>query len=115
MTDLTIQLKQGAGSDSCGLCGRTTPHAAGPHLCRADNLDAVCRECGQRHAPSLVALLDLARVAERVGHIGRHTLTPPLEAMLHLVRAAENYTHTAAPPLSRPRRLVSAAPQPCAC
>jgi hypothetical protein len=112
MTDLTIQVKPGAGSDSCGLCGRTTALAAGPCLCRADNWDAVCRECGQRHAPSLVALLDLARVAERVGHMGRHTLTPPLEAMLRLVTAAENYTHTSGPSLAAAGR---GAARPCAC
>jgi hypothetical protein len=98
MANLTIQLTPGAHSEACGLCGRTTGTAAGPRLCRADSRDVVCRDCGRRHAPSLVALLDLARVAEHVGHIGRHTLTPPLEAMLALVRAAEDYTQTARPP-----------------
>jgi hypothetical protein len=39
-------------------------------------------------------LLDLAQVAERVGRIGRHTLSPPLGALLDLARAAEDYTHT---------------------
>ena len=97
MADLTIQLKQGTESNTCGLCGRETAHPAGPRLCLAGNWDAVCRDCGQRHAPSLVALLDLAGVAERVGHLGRHTLTPPMEAMLRLVRAAEDYTQTSYP------------------
>jgi hypothetical protein len=96
MAELTIQLKPGTGSEACGLCGRTTAQAGGPRLCLAANWDSVCRDCGRRHAPSLVALLDLARVAERVGHVGRHTLTPPLEAMLRLVRAAEDYTLTSA-------------------
>jgi hypothetical protein len=98
MANLTIQMKPAKSANACGLCGRTTAAGTGPCLCLADNWDTVCRECGQRHAPSLVALLDLALVAERVGHIGRHTLTPPLEAMLRLVRAAENYTHTSAGP-----------------
>jgi hypothetical protein len=97
MANLTIQLKQGNAADACGLCGRATAEAAGPRLCLAGTWDAVCRDCGARHAPSLVALLDLARVAEHVGRIGRHTLTPPMEAMLHLVRAAESYTQTAGP------------------
>jgi hypothetical protein len=100
MAGLTIHLRHGSGADACGLCGRTTSKAGGPRLCRADNADTICRECGKRHAPALVALLDLASVAERVGRIGRHTLTPPLEAMLALVRAAENYTHTPTPTIS---------------
>jgi hypothetical protein len=40
----------------------------------------------------LLALLNLASVAHRVGQIGRHTISPPLEALLDLARAAENYT-----------------------
>jgi hypothetical protein len=55
----------------------------------------VCRPCGKKHAPSLVALLDLAHVAERVGRIGRHTLVPPMGALLDLARAAESYTDAA--------------------
>jgi hypothetical protein len=51
----------------------------------------VCRDCGKSHAPALAALLDLAHVADRVGRIGRHMLVPPLDALLDLARAAENY------------------------
>jgi hypothetical protein len=58
-------------------------------------MEVVCRDCGKKRAPSLVALVDLARAAERVGRIGRHTVCPPLSALLELARAAENYTHTA--------------------
>ena len=58
-------------------------------------------KCGRKHAPSLVALLDLAHVAERVGRIGRHTLVPPLDALLALARAAEEYTHTGPEPQRR--------------
>ena len=53
----------------------------------ADSQDCVCRACGQKHAPSLVALLDLAGTAERVGRIGRHSVFPPLGALLDLARA----------------------------
>ena len=41
----------------------------------------------------LVALLDLAHVADKVGRIGRHLLTPSMESLLDLARAAENYSH----------------------
>ena len=101
MADLTIRLNQGACSDTCGLCGHQTDQAAGPRLCLAKGRDTVCRDCARQHAPALVALLDLARVAERVGRLGRHVLTPSMEAMLRLVRAAEDYTHTTAAPARR--------------
>jgi hypothetical protein len=39
--------------------------------------------------------LELARIAERVGRIGQHTLVPPITALLDLARAAEEYTITA--------------------
>jgi hypothetical protein len=41
--------------------------------------------------------LGLGQVAERVGRMKRHTLVPPLAALLQLAGAAENYaSHTAA-------------------
>jgi hypothetical protein len=43
----------------------------------------------------MIALLDLAQTAERVGKSCRHLLTPPMESLLDLARAAENYSHTA--------------------
>jgi hypothetical protein len=68
--------------------------ASGPRLSLAETSAVVCRDCGKKHAPSLVALLDLAQVAERVGNIGRHTLVPPLTVMIDLVQAAEDYSHS---------------------
>jgi hypothetical protein len=94
MATLTIKLNPEFTTECCGLCGGRTGTAAGPRLFLADSPDAVCRRCASKHAPSLVALLDLAQVAERVGRIGRHTLVPPLGALLDLARAAEDYTHT---------------------
>jgi hypothetical protein len=94
MATLTIKMPASVSPDSCGLCGSHTGRAAGPRLFLADRPDAVCRTCGRKHAPSLVALLDLAQVAERVGRIGQHTLVPPLGALLDLAHAAEDYTHT---------------------
>jgi hypothetical protein len=63
----------------------------------AESAAPVCRECGRHVAPELTALLGLGQVAERVGRMKRHTLVPPLEALLELAGAAENYaSHTAA-------------------
>ncbi len=95
MAELTIALQDETVTDACGLCGTRMAACSGPHLVLANNHEPVCLECGRRHAPSLVALLDLAQVARRVGHIGRHTLVPPLHALLDLARAAEHYTDTA--------------------
>jgi hypothetical protein len=67
----------------------------------AEGPDPVCPECGHLHAAPLAALVRLARAAERVGRIGRHTVFPPLTVLLDLARAAENFTQ-ATPP--RPRR-----------
>ena len=93
MTPLTMKLGPCTVSEACSLCGKRVSGGAGPHLCLEDSPEEpVCRDCGRLHAPSLAALLDLARVAERVGRIGRHTLVPPLHALLDLARAAENYT-----------------------
>src|SRR5205823_192247 len=74
------------------LCGRVTALAAGPRLVRADSWGCVCRECGKQHAPPLAALLELTQTAERVGNISRHTLVPPLEALLDLAHAADGFT-----------------------
>jgi hypothetical protein len=95
MVHLSIKLGHCATNHACALCGKGLGHTAGPRLFLDDSSEAVCRECGKLHAPSLVALLDLARVAERVGRIGRHTLVPPLGALLDLARAAEDYLDAA--------------------
>jgi hypothetical protein len=91
MAHLTIRLDAPHTPGCCGLCGGSTGPGAGPRLTVAGSETTVCRSCGKRHAPSLLALLDLARVAERVGRIGRHTVVPPMGAILDLVKAAEDY------------------------
>jgi hypothetical protein len=68
--------------------------AEGPQLFVEDSAGMACRDCGRRHAPSLVGLLDLARTAERIGKIGRHTVAPPMVALLDLARVAEDYLFT---------------------
>jgi hypothetical protein len=96
MPHLTIKLGPCPGADSCALCGKRIHPTGGPSLFLEEGAEeAVCRDCGRRHAPPLAALLELARVAERVGRIGRHTLVPPLHALLDLARAAENYQEAA--------------------
>jgi hypothetical protein len=90
MAEFAIALQGAPLTDSCALCGKRVA-GVGPHLVLADGQELVCRECGRRQAPGLVALLDLAHVARRVGRIGHHTLVPPLHALLDLARAAEHY------------------------
>jgi hypothetical protein len=104
MSSLVIECNTRASHDTCAFCHEDLEPGDGPRLCLADSESGVCRNCGKRHAPSLVALLDLARTAERVGHIGRHSVTLPLSAMLDLARAAEDYTHTA---VRKKQRLAS--------
>src|SRR5262245_27754749 len=100
MAELVIQHHPDARHELCALCGQRTLLAEGPQLYVADRPEAVCRECGKQHAPALLSLLDLANTARRVGRIGRHTLVPPLTALLDLARAAEDYL-AAAPPRTR--------------
>jgi hypothetical protein len=81
----------------CCLCGKPTVCAGGPVLISAQSSAAVCRKCGKERAPRLTALVTLAQVAERVGRIKRHILVPPLEALLELAEAAEDYVSSASP------------------
>jgi hypothetical protein len=102
MPNLSIHCQSTTGT-TCGLCGKTAKYTVGPRLFLNDSGEVVCRDCGQRHAPALAALLDLASVAERVGQVGRYTLVPPMAALLDLARAAERYAD------NRPRALRHAA------
>jgi hypothetical protein len=106
MTELVLQCSPTATTSPCAVCGRPTAAPAGTRLCRADRTGPVCPDCGRRHAPALAALVSLASAAERVGRIGRHTVFPPLTALLDLARAAENYTATA--PAARPLHAAAA-------
>jgi len=89
--DLRICYADEADSDACALCGKRILATPGPHLFHGSTGGIVCRTCGTKHAPPLAALLDLAKVAERVSRVCRHTLIPPLETLLDLARAAEEY------------------------
>jgi len=95
MAHLKIHRESSCDDAPCVECGQPLSSAEGPRLVMEANSAAVCRDCGRKHAPSLAALLDLARAAQRVGDVGRHTLVLPMAALLDLARAAENYTHSA--------------------
>jgi hypothetical protein len=95
MVRLTIRISSVPTEGPCGVCGSPIAPAGGPALFLAEGSAAVCRECGDRHAPSLAALLYLGRVAERVGRVGRHTLTLPIRMMIDLTHAAEMYAGSA--------------------
>jgi hypothetical protein len=98
MNDFAIRNRMLTDHLPCGFCGSQTMFAAGPELYLMDSSEPVCRDCGRKAAPQLAALLKLAHVAQRVGRIKRHTLMPPLEALLELAGAAEVYAeHTALP------------------
>jgi hypothetical protein len=81
----------------CGLCGQPAVFSAGSQLVLADSSQPVCQACGQRHAPVLAALMQLADEAKRIGRIGRHTVFPPYTALLDLARAADNYACQCSP------------------
>jgi hypothetical protein len=100
MTKLLLQWKPTGTNGPCAACGQPTQAPAGARLVLADSLQPVCLECGRSHVPSLVALVELANEAERVGRIGRHTVFPPYTALLDLARAADNYSATV-PPAAR--------------
>jgi hypothetical protein len=97
MPRFTIQYIHETGESCCPTCGVFGVAKKGPGLVPVDGEDPVCRACAQRLAPDLVALLDLAHVAERVGRRGRHMLTPSMESLLDLARAAENYSQSKSP------------------
>jgi hypothetical protein len=94
MTDLVMQFERESTNYPCGLCGEGTCAETGPRLAMAATLVPVCRECGKKHAPPLLALINLAEAAQHVGRIGRHMISPPLPVLLDLARAAEDYLHT---------------------
>jgi hypothetical protein len=95
MPQFILQTRDSAAAGPCGLCGGPVDAPAGTQLVVADTGTPVCRDCGQRLAPSLAALVNLADTAERVGRIGRHSVFPPLTALLDLASAAEKYTQAA--------------------
>jgi hypothetical protein len=106
MTNLTIKFLSESGNPWCGLCSDAILTAPGPQPFL--NNEPVCRKCAKRHDAQLVALVDLAHVAERVGKVCRHVLVPPMEALLALARAAEDFTQSAPEPARKIRMRAAA-------
>jgi hypothetical protein len=93
MQRFAIQYANEPRETCCPACGTRNVSKRGQHLFPVNSDEPICRDCGKRLAPSLVALLDLAHVADKVGRLGRRLLTPSMESLLDLARAAENYSH----------------------
>lgn len=93
LTPFVIKAVADSQEAPCAVCGQDTSCGPGLQLRQPDGTGPVCRDCGRRHAPELSALLELAEVAGRVGHIGRHArLWLPMESLLELARASEEYS-----------------------
>jgi hypothetical protein len=97
MLQLALQCRDDSSSEVCALCAKSIEFPAGHQLRTIGNLDPVCPDCAGKHAPSLAALVNLARTAERVSRMGRHSVFPPFSALLDLASAAEKYTGTVQP------------------
>jgi hypothetical protein len=78
-------------SGHCAVCSQPVLVGCGLQLVQADAGHPICSACVRETEPALGALAQLAAVAGRVGVIGQYTVSPPLNALLELARAAENY------------------------
>ena len=56
----------GTGKDSCAICGRSMDTRTPYELFALETWRPVCRECGERHAPILVKLLDYLYSSEEL-------------------------------------------------
>jgi hypothetical protein len=92
-----LEYRAEVSNEPCGLCGQVVSAAAGTQLVLAGSAAAVCADCGRKHVPSLAALVNLAEAATRIGRIHRHSVFPPLTALLDLANAAEKYVQTTLP------------------
>lgn len=84
-------------NEPCGLCGQVLSAPAGMQLIHSATSAPLCSDCGRKHAPVLAALLNLAEAATRIGRINRHSVFPPLTALLDLANAAEKYAQALQP------------------
>ncbi len=98
MIECALVIASSDYSAACGSCGVATLWSRGPRLVMAVSSEPICRECGRLHAPHLIALLDLAQMADKVGRHSRHLLTPPMKSLLELARAAETFAVSSLPP-----------------
>jgi hypothetical protein len=98
MPEVILECRDTAAEAPCGYCGQQVQAPAGARLILADTEAPICADCARQHAPSLAALVSLADAADRIGRIGRHSVFPPLTALLDLASAAEKYTSATRPP-----------------
>jgi hypothetical protein len=94
MMQILLEQRDEIQNEPCGVCGQVVSVPAGMQLLLSGSSAPVCAECGQKHAPALAALANLAEVATRIGRINRHSVFPPLSALLDLANAAEKYAQT---------------------
>ena len=66
MTKLAIKMNNLATNDPCAICGRRTDPSTGPELFTANTWGVVCWQCGEEHAPELLAMLRAYRAFEGV-------------------------------------------------
>ena len=92
MERFTIRCLEPNQKCCCPICGLSHQGRNGLGLFAEDQNQPLCRSCGKKLAPTMVALLDLAQTAARVGRGCRRLLTPPMESLLDLARAAEDYS-----------------------
>ena len=59
---LAIKDNNCATNDPCALCGARTDPNVGPELFVADSWALVCWDCGRKHEPELVAMLQSYRL-----------------------------------------------------
>lgn len=94
MERFTLRCSSEQNACICPVCGQHALLGPGPRVFLEHGEGPLCRCCAKKLAPGLAALIDLAQVAETVGRKSRHLLTPPMESLLALARAAENYSNT---------------------
>ncbi len=95
MTQLAIKENNVVTNDACAVCGDRTDPTGGVDLFASDGAALVCEwKCGKEHAPSLVALLELARAAEHYASALAHKDFEILNTQNEVLRAARNYWRT---------------------
>jgi hypothetical protein len=97
MSRLMLQYCSECIEGACALCNGPAVLEPGLQLYHPELTGPVCTQCARQAAPELTALQNLARTAEHVGRINKHTITPPLTVLLELARAAEQFRSTVDP------------------
>ena len=98
MLDCALVIASSDLNAACPTCGDTALWSRGPRIVVATTSEPLCRDCGRIHAPHLIALIELAHTADKVGRHSRHLLTPPMKSLLELARAAETFAVSSLPP-----------------